>query len=77
MNKHAYPYRNARILLLSLECMKYMDAMREMATWRVGPSSVGNRTVSTPRTTNVMAVFITKFTAGVSNLLVTALTTRD
>lgn len=71
------PYKNARKPFLSLSYMKYMDAMSEMATWSVGPSSVGKRTVSTPRTMNAAAVFKMIFMDGASNLLVTALTTRD
>ena len=49
LRKYAYPYKKARIWLLSLEYMKYMDTNKEMATWSVGPPSVGNRKVSTPK----------------------------
>lgn len=57
--------------------MKYMVAVRDMATCRIGPSSVGKRTVKTPSTANAMDVFMMIVVAGVWNLLMTACTTWD
>lgn len=57
--------------------MKYIVAIREMATWRVGPSSVGKSTVSAPSITKAMEVFTIKFVDGVLNLLVIASITLD
>lgn len=51
--------------------------MNDTATWSVGPSSVGNRTVSTPSTTKVADVFRMCLFDGVSNLDAIILKTSD